>query len=385
MNGTIGISVQTKYIVVVIITILFLSIATLIGSILTINKISQDNINNYKNDVYLKTQKELANYVQVTLHTIDSFYKRSSKEKVKFEVKTHLEEQMFLLFSAIKQQYKAHKNIMSEEELKTDIKELIKAMRYGENGYFWINDLDAKMIMHPIQTSLNNKNLFSFRDKNGKKIFKEFVKIAKEKEEGFLSYVWPKPGFEEAQEKVSFVKLFKEFSWVIGTGEYIEDVSERLKEEAIKTISQIRYGVNGYFWINTSEPRMVMHAILPQLNGKDLSNIQDANGLYLFKEFARIANEKKDGAIVKYMWPKPGYKDAQRKFSYVQKFEPWDWIVGTGAYVDEVEEKVSLMKKKTQRGINIIIIASAIIFIIVLVAISLITLAISTKDDSRRV
>lgn len=385
MNGTIGISMQTKYIVIVIITILFLSIATLIGSILTINKISEDNIQNYKNDVYLKTQKELQNYVQVTLQTIDSFYKRSSKEKIKHEVKTHLQEQMGLLFSVIKQQYISHKDKMSEDELKEHIKNLIKAIRYGENGYFWVNDLDSKMIMHPIESSLNDQDLSTFTDENGRFIFNEFSKLAKEKNEGFVSYVWSKPGDTKSQEKISLIKLFKEFSWVIGTGDYVEDVSAKLKEEAIKTISQIRYGNNGYFWINNSEPRMIMHPIKKELNGKDLSLVQDKNGMYLFKEFVKITNEKRDGAIVKYLWSKPGFKDAQPKFSYVQKFEPWDWIVGTGAYVDDVELKVKQMKQKTKKSINVIIIASAIIFIVVLVAISLITLAISSKDDSRRV
>lgn len=384
MKGTIGISMQTKYIVIVIITILFLSIATLIGSILTINKISEDNIQSYKTDVYLKTQKELKNYVQVTLQTIDSFYKRSSKEKIQHEVRTHLQEQMGLLFSAITQQYSSFKGKMSKNELKEHIKKLIKAVRYGKNGYFWVNDLDSNMIMHPIKTSLDNTNLSDFQDENGKFIFKEFSKMAKEKNEGFISYVWPKPGYDKAQEKISMIKLFKEFSWVIGTGDYVEDVSFKLQEEAIKTISQIRYGNNGYFWINNSEPRMIMHPIKKELNGKDLSLIQDKNGMYLFKEFVKITNEKRDGAIVKYLWPKPGYKDAQQKFSYVQKFEPWDWIVGTGAYVDDVEEKVKNMEKETEKSINVIIIASAIIFIVVLVAISLITLAISSKDESRR-
>lgn len=94
MTGTINISVKTKFLVIIITSILFLSIVTLVGSIITINSISEDNISNYRNDVYTKTQQELQNYVQVTLKTIDSFYQRTSKEKIKQEVQGHLTEQM---------------------------------------------------------------------------------------------------------------------------------------------------------------------------------------------------------------------------------------------------------------------------------------------------
>ena len=384
MTGTINISVKTKFLVIIITSILFLSIITLVGSIITINSISEDNISNYRNDVYLKTQQELQNYVQVTLKTVDSFYQRSSKEKIKTEVQDHLNEQMGLLFTVIQEQYNLNKETMSLDELQTHIKKIVKSVRYGKNGYFWINDLKGVMIMHPIQTNLDNQNLFDWQDENGKKIFKAFTHVANSVEEGFVDYVWPKPGFQKAQEKVSFVKLFEPFGWVIGTGEYVEDVTKKLQAEAIKTISEIRYGKSGYFWINDTEPRMIMHPIQPELNGRYLGEMQDTEGQYLFKEFVTLTNNIQEGGIIKYMWEKPGFKQPQPKFSYVQKFEPWGWIIGTGAYIDDVEAKIEEMQKQTQHSINMVTIASAVIFIIVLVIISLVTLAISTKPDNRR-
>lgn len=384
MTGTISISVKTKFLVIIMTSILFLSIITLVGSIITINMISEDNISNYRNDVYVKTQQELQNYVQVTLKTVDSFYQRTSKEKIKLEVQGHLNEQMGLLFSVIEEQYALFKDKMSPNELQNHIKNIVKSVRYGKNGYFWINDLKGVMIMHPIQPTLDKQNLYNWKDENGKKIFKAFVHVTNNESEGYVDYVWPKPGFKKAQEKVSFVKLFKPFGWVIGTGEYVEDVTKKLQQEAIKTISEIRYGESGYFWINDSTPTMIMHPMQPQLNGKFLGDMQDKDGQYLFQEFVTLAENKKEGGIVKYLWEKPGHKEAQPKFSYVQKFEPWGWIIGTGAYVDDVEEKIEAMKKQTQRSINMVTIASAVIFIVVLVIISLITLAISTNPDHKR-
>ena len=290
---------------------------------------------------------------------------------------------MGLLFSIITQQFEIHKNSMNKKELKTHLLNIINSSRYGKNGYFWVNDLSGKMLMHPINKSLNNKELYEYIDDNGKQIFKEFIDIVKLKDEGFVDYVWPKPGFNFAQEKVSFVKLFKNFSWLIGTGDYVDDVTQKLQREAIKTISEIRYGKNGYFWINDTSPKMIMHPILTELNGKDLSFIKDESGQYIFKEFVVLTAHKKEGGIVRYLWSKPGENIPKDKFSYVQLFKPWDWIVGTGAYVDDVKDKINSMKEKTNKKINTIVVISAIIFMIILIVLSLITLVLSSKSKDK--
>ncbi|AXH09294.1 hypothetical protein CP960_02175 [Malaciobacter halophilus] len=383
MTGTINVSMKTKILIITIFVVFFLAIASLIGTIITINSINKSNIDDYKHDIYLKTQTELQNYVQVTIQTIDSFYQRTSPIKIKKEVQKHLTEQMGLLFSILEDNYEEHKNSMSKESLKKHLLKTIKAAKYGKNGYFWVNNFDAVMLMHPIFPDLNQQNLMERKDEDGKQLFKAFVHIAKTQDEGFVDYLWPKPGFEKAQEKISFVKVFKPFNWIIGTGDYVEDVTKKLQQEAIKTISEIRYGKNGYFWINNSEPKMITHPIFPKLNGKDLSTFQDKNGQYIFNEFVTLANEKKEGGLILYMWPKPNEQQAKPKFSYVQKFEPWDWIVGTGAYIDDVEAKIKKMEEKSKKSLQVVVIISAVIFIIVLIVLSLITLALSTKRDNK--
>ncbi len=383
MTGTINVSTKTKILVISIFIILFLAIITLIGTIIAVNSINKSNIENYKTDIYLKTQTELQNYVQVTIQTIESFYQRTSKDMIKQEVQEHLTEQMGLLFSILEDTYNNHKNIMNKQQLKQHLLKTIKASRYGENGYFWVNDFKGVMLMHPIQKELTNKNLIKMKDEAGKELFKAFIHTATLDKQGFVDYLWPKPGFDKAQDKISFIKVFEPFNWIIGTGDYIDDVTKKLQDEALKTISQIKYANNGYFWINTSEPKMVMHPIFKELNGKNLSEFKDKEGQKIFLEFATLANEKKEGGLVLYSWPKPGETEPKPKFSYVKKFEPWDWIVGTGAYIDDVETKIKNMEEKSQKSLQIITIISAIIFVIVLIILSLITLALSSKRDNK--
>ena len=107
------------------------------------------------------------------------------------------------------------------------------------------------------------------------------------------------------------------------------------QKRALARIATLRYGANDYFWINDMQPRMVMHPIKPEMNGKDLSTFKDPNGKALFVDFVNVV--RKDGAgFVPYEWPKPGFEKPQPKLSYVVGFAPWDWIVGTGVYIDDL-------------------------------------------------
>ncbi|MFC1885555.1 cache domain-containing protein [Thermodesulfobacteriota bacterium] len=144
------------------------------------------------------------------------------------------------------------KGSLSSEEKKIHAAGLIKNLRYGPENkdYFWINDMGPKMVMHPYKPELDGKNLSDSKDPNGKRLFVEMVKACREKGEGFVDYHWPKYGADKPQPKISYVKLFKEWGWIIGTGLYIDDIdvivdarkktlSDQIKETGIQLKEQI--------------------------------------------------------------------------------------------------------------------------------------------------
>ncbi len=361
-----NLSIKSKLLSIIFGVVVVVIVVLAIQSIITINSVSNANIEHYKKEAYQTKEKELSNYVSVALNTIDTFYKRGSKEKIKQEVEASLTEHTSQVFNVIQRIYDKFKDKLSEEELKNKIKFVINSNRYGESGYFWINDLDAVIIDHPIKPHLNGKDLSNFKDKKGTQLFKECADICKAKGEGYVNYVWAKPGFEEPQPKVSYVKLFKPFNWVVGTGAYVDDVTSKLQKEALDAIAKMRYGKSGYFWINDTQPKMIMHPMKPSLDGKDLSKVKDPNGVYLFVEMAKVCKTSKEGGLVKYSWAKPEKDNPQPKFSYVKEFKGWNWIVGTGAYVDDIEDKVKEMRKDTVSKINTTIINFVIIALIVI-------------------
>lgn len=104
----------------------------------------------------------------------------------------------------------------------------IKDLRYSGQEYFWINDLRPAMVMHPFKPELDGKDLSDFADPGGKHLFVEFVKVCKENKEGFVHYMWPKPGESKPVPKISYVKVFEPWGWIIGSGVYIDDVQREL-------------------------------------------------------------------------------------------------------------------------------------------------------------
>jgi methyl-accepting chemotaxis protein len=131
------------------------------------------------------------------------------------------------------------KGILSLEEAQTRAKAQIGMMRYRGNEYFWINDFTPKMIMHPIKPELDGKDLSGFKDPNGKALFVEFAKVVKESGEGFVDYLWPRPGSAAPVSKISFVHGFKPWGWIIGSGVYTDDLTALFWSNALRQITTV--------------------------------------------------------------------------------------------------------------------------------------------------
>jgi methyl-accepting chemotaxis protein len=111
---------------------------------------------------------------------------------------------------------------------------------------------------------------------------------------------------------------------------------EQAQSDAAEAIRAMRYRGSEYFWINDMQNHMVMHAVKPSLEGKDLSQLKDVNGLLLFPTFIKTVNASGEG-FVGYMWPKAGSEEPISKLSFVKGYAPWGWIIGTGVYMDDLD------------------------------------------------
>lgn len=131
-------------------------------------------------------------------------------------------------WGVIERQYELkQQNLITLEEAQTSAIEQIRHLRYGEErkDYFWITDMQPIMIMHPYRNDLEGTDLSDFKDSHNKKLFLEIVEVVKTNGQGYVDYMWQwKDDSTRIVPKLSYVKEFKPWGWIIGTGIYIEDV-----------------------------------------------------------------------------------------------------------------------------------------------------------------
>lgn len=124
------------------------------------------------------------------------------------------------------QQYqrRAENGDLSRGQAQQQALETLRGLRYNAGEYYFVLDMKHTILLHPIKPQLEGRDGALIKDPNGKYLFKEMVAVVKRHGEGSVGYQWPKAGFDEPVDKVTFVQGVPEWGWVIGTGVYLDDV-----------------------------------------------------------------------------------------------------------------------------------------------------------------
>ncbi len=259
---------------------------------------------------------------------------------------------------------------MNLQKAKNGAMSEIRELRFdGGTGYIWINDTSVpypKMIMHPIIPALEGQVLDDRKYNNAlglrKNLFRAFVDVTKDTKEGYVDYLWPKPtaeGLTREEPKLSYVRRYDDWGWIMGTGIYIDDSRLEIEKQIKQSIRSMRYADGtGYFWINDNTlpyPTMLMHPITSTLEGQVMNDPKYNNALgvdkNLFQAFAEVTAKNGDG-FVDYLWPKPtrdGLTERTAKLSYVKLHKPTGWIIGTGVYLDSIDASIEKEKFLIER------------------------------------
>jgi len=182
----------------------------------------------------------------------------------------------------------------------------------------------------------------------------------------FLIALWGLilPSFEQTlvERKREMIRELTNSAWsVLAAYQHDEETGLLTRGEAqvaaAGVIEELRYGPDGldYFWIQDTQPTMVMHPYRTDLDGQDLSGFTDSRGARIFVEFSDLVQADGQG-YVDYVWQ--WFDDPERlepKESYVKGFEPWGWVIGTGVYTDDVRAEIDRIARNlvlTAMGIS---------------------------------
>ncbi|MBT3393649.1 MAG: hypothetical protein HN411_00875 [Waddliaceae bacterium] len=382
---------RTEVLIVALTILVVALVITTTFTIYTVRDKEKNDIVKFEEREMHRVKENLKNYVDIAYEVMNAAYRGSTdREYLETQYGKRLKDVISVVDDSVQMWYdKFSDGELTLEEAQDGAKEEIRGIRYDNGtGYIWINDTsqpDTRIVMHPIITSL--EGLVDREDEKwycangvGDFLFDAFIDVSKKYGEGFVDYIWTKPtadGLLPDVPKLSYVKLFEEWNWILGTGIYIDDAIIDAIEKAKSDIKKMRYdeGV-GYFWINDTTkpiPKMIMHPTIPALDGLILDDPKfdcalgkDRN---LFVAFVEVSEEY-GGGFVDYLWPKPtkkGLTEDLPKMSYVRLYEPLGWVVGSGVYIDSIDEAIEDRTELIEEQSNDLTKKIAIITIIITV------------------
>ncbi|WP_419769042.1 MAG: methyl-accepting chemotaxis protein [Candidatus Marinarcus sp.] len=366
-----SLTIKSKLLLIIIATIILVALLIAIKAIYSLNSLTQENIEAYKKNAYEMQEKELDSYVNFAKNVVIEYEKKSDVQIIKENMKIDLEGQTNFLFHMLDNLHNKLKGKIPEDQLKQALLDAIGSARYGKNGgYFFVYNEDAVVLKHPINPAVEGK-------KYTKPHILNFINLAVTQGEGMVSYEQTVPN-KPPREKVAYVKLFKPYKWIIGTGAYVDNVTASLKQKALDEIELMKFGKTGYFYIYDYNGVNLMHGSKPETVGKNLIDIKSKKGVYFVKELIEAA--KKGGAIVKYDYEKPNDTKLYEKIGYATGFDKWQWMIGTGAYSDEIEAHIAKMQKESDEKITSIVWGIVLIALIVSVVIALFVIFFINKQ-----
>lgn len=218
-------------------------------------------------------------FTLVSLFYIIPETKRSIYDERDVQLKTNVEN----AYSVVSYYYDLAQNgTLTENQAQVQAMDALSKMRYGADGYYWIDDVNCVSVMHGAKPENVGKNRVAAKDEKGLLFVKEYVEGAKiSKSEGFYSNFWfSKPGESSATSKRGYVKLFEPWGWVVGTGIYIDDVEKVVQKQifAIMAVNLVLLLVTFAFtyWFSREKVVKPLEAVIAKLdemanNGGDLT------------------------------------------------------------------------------------------------------------------
>ncbi|CAM3821294.1 cache domain-containing protein [Arcobacter cloacae] len=332
--------------------------------------------NNFENDmVHIKKEfteqkkKEVKNEVLMVYNLIEH-----KEDLLKKSVERRLKEKVNQAYGIAKNVYEINKDEKTDEEIKYLIALALKDLTYeNDNTYFFINSNKGQAILFNKEIKLDKyHDVWNLKDNNGNFIIQNQSKIALEKKEGFLMNTFIKPDSNDTKQysKLSYVKLFEPFNWHIGLGEYIDELREKNQNELLNWIASLRFENSGYIFVNSNDGKTLVFE----------GNIVDPKP----HPFPELMNQQieavknKNGDFFEYKFKKPNTTQEFDKVSFVKKYNEYNWIIGCGVYLDELDNEIKRKEEMFKKTINNQIKSMLIIFLLLAVVIYLLSKRMST-------
>ena len=337
-------------------------------------------------NIFITQKKELLLEEKIKL---EEKYIQENKKRIKFltnKVFAIIEEEKNNSESALKEMiknkvYEAHRvatNLYNLEKstphphILQSVKEALRAMTfYDGRGYIFMDDINGVKLLNPIK-EIEGKNFLNFKDPKGYQFVKKIVDTIENKTETFDVYHWYK-GLDRTKSyrKISFYKYFEPLNAAIGTGDYLEDFEENLKKRILSKINHMKFENYEHVFIFNLDGEVLSYPKV-ELVGTNRFEATNKTGEHILKNLIEFAQKNKEG-FIEYNASIKINEDlkSNEKISYIKLFKQWNWLVGSGFFLeglnDELEQREKALVKSNDEVIEDIIKTSALITFILII------------------
>lgn len=349
-------------------TLIIITVATtvLIGGVMIFQQSLYFNkISKQKNDEYIENQKiyiqEIVKNELEYIKVQNDVFKKQINNKVRQNVN-----QAFYTAESIYQKYAGKK---SGEEIKALIIATIASLRFDmEYEEVFISTLDGTGVYYPRKPEFTDKNMLQFKDANGVCVIQEEINLLKTNNEGFLGYNIKSNQTSDLtpHKKIAFVKKFHHFNWYFGSKQYLDDYFPKFRDEIAQKISSVRFRHGGYLFMNNMNGSPIVMDGSPYKGTMNMLERTDDPRHNVFLQQLDVVKKNQEGGYFYYKWNKINKTIPSEKCSYVRPFNEYNWIIGAGFYLDEIDQSIklqqALLHKDQQKSIIIIL----VIFVLLL-------------------
>jgi signal transduction histidine kinase len=325
--------------------IITVAITVIIGGVmifqqtLYFNKLSKQKSNEYIQNQKLYIQEIVNNELEY-IRIQNDYFKANITNKIKHNVY-----QAYNTAESIYQKYSGKK---SEQEIKELIIATVSSLQFDmEYEEVFISSLDGTGVYYPRKPQFTDKDLSQFKDSNGLPVIQKEINLLTLKDEGFLDYNLGNSNSTDSSphRKISFVKKFGHFNWYFGSKQYLDDYFPKFRDEIALKISSVRFRHGGYVFMNNINGRpLVMDGAVYRGNLNMLTNTDDPrHPVFLLQTEA--AKKSPEGGYFYYKWNKINETVPSEKCSYVKLFKEYNWLIGAGFYLDEIDQSVKQQQK----------------------------------------
>ncbi len=215
---------------------------------------------------------------------------------------------------------------ISEKAAKIDIERILLSQKIGETAYIYIVNSQGVLQEHPF---IKNADLSKY----------DFIKTQIDKKQGYIEYSWQNPTDIKERKKALYMTYFEPWDYIISVSSYKSEFNNLVNIQDFKSniLSRV-IGETGYMYVINSTGKLVIH---PKQEGISIYDSMDSQGNYFIREIIK----NKNGMVV-YPWKNPDEKEAREKIVIYRYYEPMDWYLCSGVYINELVKPVQLMKMK---------------------------------------